>query len=175
MNGLIRIPLNAITALTSEPAVKLMRDVLRTECRYGRLSPSALTISSRITIADGGIDAEVNTSAHGVPPDCIFQAGLTGFQIKSGTSFKPWTGSSIKAELLDSKGRLFSEVENLAVRRGRYSLICTGHDLTPEQRNIAFAILGDHFFGTRLHLLGQFGKFRASLRERNDITCRERH
>ena len=85
MNGLVKIPLTAITALTSEPAVKLMRDVLRTECRYGRLSPSALTISSRITISDGGIDAEVNTSPHSVPPDCIFQAGLTGFQIKSGT------------------------------------------------------------------------------------------
>lgn len=135
MNGLVKIPLTAITALTSEPAVKLMRDVLRTECRYGRLSPSALTISSRITISDGGIDAEVNTSPHSVPPDCIFQAGLTGFQIKSGTSFKPWTTSSIKAELLNSKGQLFSEVEHLAKRRGRYALICTGHDLTPKQRN----------------------------------------
>ena len=44
-----------------------------------------------------------------------------------------------------------------------------------DQRNIAFAIFGNHFFDTGLYLLGQFRKRRAGLRERNDITLRERH
>lgn len=100
------------------------------------MSPAVLTISCRLTTADGGIDAEVNVPPGStVPTDCIFQAGLTGFQIKSGTAFKPWTPSAIRGELLDKKGELYSEVERLAQRRGRYVLICTGHDLTPEQRN----------------------------------------
>lgn len=136
MNNLLDVPISAVTALTPERAVVVMRAILRSECGYAKLSPTVLTISSRLTIADGGIDAEVNVpSGPTIPIDCIFQAGLTGFQIKSGTSFKPWTPTSIRGELLDSKGKLYSEVERLTRRGGRYTLLCTGHDMTPEQRN----------------------------------------
>ncbi|MDH5570803.1 MAG: hypothetical protein OEY89_03495, partial [Gammaproteobacteria bacterium] len=87
---------------------------------------------------DGGIDAEINTTqGREIPVDCIFQSGITGFQIKSGTTFKPWVSSSIRGELLNSKRELCSEVERLVHRKGHYTIICTGHDLTPEQRNDA--------------------------------------
>lgn len=136
MNNLLDVPIAAVTALTPERAVVVMRAILRSECGYAKLSPTVLTISSRLTIADGGIDAEVNVPpGPSIPTDCIFQTGLTGFQIKSGTSFKPWTPSSIRGELLDSRGKLYSEVERLIRRGGRYTLLCTGHDITPEQRN----------------------------------------
>ncbi|AJP48077.1 hypothetical protein PG1C_05585 [Rugosibacter aromaticivorans] len=136
MNNLLDVPIAAVTALTPERAVVVMRAILRSECGYAKLRPTVLTISSRLTIADGGIDAEVNVPpGPTIPTDCIFQTGLTGFQIKSGTSFKPWTPSSIRGELLDSRGKLYSEVERLIRRGGRYTLLCTGHDMTPEQRN----------------------------------------
>jgi len=136
MNNLLDVPLAAVTALTPEHAVVVVRAVLRSECGYAKLSPTVLTISSRLTIADGGIDAEVNVPPGStIPTNCIFQTGLTGFQIKSGTSFKPWTPSSIRGELLDSRGKLYSEVERLIRRGGRYTLLCTGHDMTPKQRN----------------------------------------
>lgn len=136
MNKLLAVPIISVTVLTPERAVVVVRSILRAECRYAKLSPNVLTISSRLTIADGGIDAEVNVPrGHTVPKDCFFQPGLTGFQIKSGTTFKPWTLSSIRSELLDSKGELSHEVKRLVQRIGRYTVICTGHDLTPEQRN----------------------------------------
>ena len=128
MKNLFEVPILSVTTLTSERAVQVIRSVLRSECSYAKLNPSALTISSRLTVADGGIDAEVSTdSGHPVPFDCLFRTGLTGFQIKSGTSFKPWTASSIRNELLDSRGNLFPEVERLVQRHGRYLVICTGH------------------------------------------------
>jgi len=115
-----------------------MRSLLRAECNYAQEGPQALTISSRLTVADGGVDAEVNMDARPpTPSDCIFRAGLTGFQIKSGTTFKPWTEGAIRGELLNSKEELLPEVDRLVRRRGRYTLICTGHDLTPQQRNQA--------------------------------------
>jgi hypothetical protein len=136
MNSLLDVPIASVTSLSPERAVIVIRAILRSECAYARLGPAALTISDRLTITDGGIDAEVNVPAEfPIPTDCIFQSGLTGFQIKSGTTFKSWTPSAIRGELLDSKGKLYSEVERLILRHGRYTLLCTGHDLTPEQRN----------------------------------------
>lgn len=136
MNGLWDIPITSVIALTAERAVHIARGLLRAECSYAKIGPASLTISSRLTIADGGIDAEViSPESHSVPIDCIFRPGLTGFQIKSGTVFKPWTASSIRGELLDSHGNVCQEVERLFHRQGQYTLLSTGHDLTPEQRN----------------------------------------
>ena len=136
MNSLWDVPIESVVTLTPERAVDVIRATLRAECGYGKLSPSALTISNQLMAADGGIDAEINVpNGHTVPTDCIFQSGLTGIQIKSGATFKPWRLGAIRKELLNRKGSLCSEVERLVKRQGRYTLICTGHDLTPQQRN----------------------------------------
>ncbi len=63
MNNFMDVPLASVTALRAEGAVVVVRAILRSECGYAKLSPTALTISSRLIIADGGIAAEVN-----VPP-----------------------------------------------------------------------------------------------------------
>ncbi len=108
------------------------------ESAYAKLSPAVVTISTRMTVADGGIDAEVDAPLDAlVPADCFLTPGLTGFQLKSGSSFKPWTASSIRDELIGSTGKLFPEVARLTEKRGRYVVVCTGHDLTPQQRNDA--------------------------------------
>ncbi len=136
MKSLWDVPISSVTTLTPEHAVVVMRAILRAECGYAKTSPTALTISDRLTVADGGIDAEINSPpGHVVPTDGIFRSGLTGFQIKSGTAFKPWTKGAVRGELLDSKGKLYSEVDRLFRRQGRYTLLCTGHDLTPKQRS----------------------------------------
>lgn len=116
----------------------MLTGLLKAESAYAKLNPAVVTISSRLTVADGGIDAEVDVApdAH-VPADCFFSAGLTGIQLKSGSSFKPWTESSIRGELINSAGTLFPEVARLTEKRGRYVVVCTGHDLTPQQRNDA--------------------------------------
>lgn len=138
MTNLFEVPISSVNQLTPEQLVQVMRAILRSESQYAKLSPSCLTISERLTIADGGIDAEVCTGTdHAISTDCIFSSGLTGFQIKAGTSFKPWTNSSIRAELINKAGELCPEVARLVVRMGRYTVACSGHDLTPEQRNTA--------------------------------------
>lgn len=136
VNILWDVPTTSIISLTPERAVVVMRAIFRAECGYAKIGPAALTISGRLTVADGGIDAEISSPPDlVVPADCIFRSGLTGFQIKSGTAFKPWTKGAICGELLDTKAKLYSEVDRLLRRQGRYTLLCTGHDLTPEQRS----------------------------------------
>lgn len=146
MNDILKVDISAVTSLNAELAVAVTREILYAECGYAKLSPASLTLSSRLTVADGGIDAEVSFSSElAVPSDCFFQSGLTGFQIKSGTTFKPWTPSAIRSELLDSNGKLHAEVSRLIERGGRYVLLCTGHDLTPEQRNSARRLIANVF------------------------------
>lgn len=136
MNSLWDVPISSVATLTPERAVVVIRALLRAECSYAKINSTALTISDRLTVADGGIDAEINSPpAHVVPTDAIFRPGLTGFQIKSGTAFRPWRTGAVRAELLDSKRKLYSEVDRLFRRQGRYILLCTGHDLTPKQRS----------------------------------------
>lgn len=136
MNSLWKVPTSSVISLSPERAVSIVRAILRSECAYLKLGPSALTISEKLMTPDGGIDAEVSTpKEHKIPEDCLFQSNLTGFQIKSGTAFKPWKQDSIRKELLNKKGELCPEVTRLIQRQGDYSLICTGHDLTPKQRN----------------------------------------
>lgn len=142
MNSIWAVPISSVVSLSPERSVTVIRAIFQSECGYAKLGPSSLTISDRLMTPDGGIDAEINVPhGHVIPSDCIFQSGITGFQIKSGTTFKPWTLSSIKSELLNSKGELCSEVDRLVKRKGHYSIICTGHDLTPEQRNDAKSLV----------------------------------
>lgn len=146
MNGLLDIPISSVISLSAEQSVAVARAILRSECGYAKLPPNALTISSRLTVADGGIDAEINVPAEQqIPTDCIFQLGITGFQLKSGIAFKPWTASAIRNELLNPDGFLYPEVQRLIERGGRYVLLCTGHDLTPEQRNTSKQLIADTF------------------------------
>lgn len=160
MVGLVSTPLSSITLLSAERALSLLRSILRAECRYAKLSPSVLTLSEKINIADGGIDAQI-VIEQDVPSDSIFQKGLTGFQFKSGTTFKPWTESAIRAELINSKGELFSEVERLVKLDGRYVVICTGHDLTAKQRNdskkVIAKIFAEHGYANREDLIDVLG------------------
>src|SRR4051812_31398321 len=55
MAGLIEVPISTVTSLSAERAVLVTRAILRSECGYAKLSPTALTISSRLTVADGGV------------------------------------------------------------------------------------------------------------------------
>lgn len=138
MTGLFDVPIRVIQQISPENSVRLIHALLHAELRYARLSPSELTISERLTVADGGIDAEIDaTAAQQVPSDCLLTPNLIGYQIKSGASFCPWQEAAISNELVNPKGDLYPEVNRLISKDGHYALICTGHDLTPEQRNNA--------------------------------------
>lgn len=120
--------------LGAEAAVTRFRELLLCEARYAHLKPDAVTISANIHIPDGGIDAQVE-SGHDLPADTFLKPGRIGFQIKTGTTFRPWQKSSLESELLSQSGQLVSEVRRTLEVGGHYFLVCFGLDLTPQQRN----------------------------------------
>ncbi len=148
-------------SLTAIEAVETFRELLYCEARHARIRADAITISTKINDPDGGIDAQFNWSGD-LPPDTFLRSGRIGFQIKTGTSFKPWQRQAMRNELLTSTGELESEVRRTLQEGGTYSLLCFGHDFSPEQRNDihchiieTLADFGFDNIATRVEVLGQ--------------------
>lgn len=148
-------------ALSAEAAVTRFRELLHCEARYVGLRPDAVTISANLYVPDGGIDAQVE-SVSSLPEDTFFKIGRIGFQLKTGTTFKPWQRSSLENELLTKSGELVPEVARTLEVDGYYLLVCFGLDLTPEQRNESreliaalFAEVGFPNMSARIEVFGQ--------------------
>ena len=135
---LFSIEQSTLTQMDAKASVETFRHLLWCEVRRLGLSVTNVNISCR-EIADGGIDATVNN----VPDNSgsFLREGSNRFQVKSGTSAKPWQPSWIRRELF---GEGISEEKMAAARLGkavlrclrdggRYILVCFGIDPTPEQ------------------------------------------
>jgi len=135
---------NILSNLSAEAAITRFRELLQCEAKYAGLRPDAITISANLNVSDGGIDAQVE-STHSLPQDTFLKVGRNGFQLKTGTSFKPWQQSSLRKELLSKSGELVSEVRRTLELNGHYLLVCFGLDLTPQQRNDSHSLIAGLF------------------------------
>ena len=139
-----------LSAISPSPAIKLFRNLLWCEAQRIGLSPHNVLISLDETVADGGIDARVD----GMPSaDSILVRGQTFFQLKAGSSFKPWQISQLKKELFGSsrttptRAALGTATRECLDNNGSYILVAFGHDLTPQQQGDA-----------KMNLIGLFEK-----------------
>ena len=147
--------------LTAIEAVETFRELLYCEARHARIRVDSITISAKINDPDGGIDAQFDSVAD-LPTDTFLRSGRIGFQIKTGTSFKPWQQQAMRNELLTPTGELESEVRRNLQVGGTYSLLCFGHDFGPKQRNDShhhivetLAEFGFDNIASRVEVLGQ--------------------
>lgn len=134
--------------LTPQEAVDFFREMLWAEARRIGIGINKIHVSSWIYVPDGGIDALVE-EGNALAQGGLIKAGPTGYQIKAGTSFKPWQESQIRSELFGRKspGRenLSSSTRDYLDKDGTYILVCFKHDLTAPQHRQAVVIL-DHYF-----------------------------
>ena len=126
-----------LTQLKQNKAVEFFQNLLWAEARRLGVKISKINISTRVNVPDGGVDATVD-DVHIETGIGIIKQGKTSYQIKSGTSFKPWQKSVIKKELFGTKT---PELQNLgeSIRAcldadGTYVLVCTGIDPVEPQR-----------------------------------------
>lgn len=129
-----------LSDLSPSHAIKLFRNLLWCEAQRTGLSAHNVLISLDETVADGGIDARVD----GTPSaNSILVGGQTFFQLKAGSSFKPWQISQLKKELFGtsratpSRAALGTATRECLDNNGRYVLVVFGHDLTPQQQSDA--------------------------------------
>ena len=141
-----------LSDLSPTHAIRLFRNLLWCEAQRMGLSAHNVLISLDETVADGGIDARID----GTPSaDSVLVSGQTFFQLKAGSSFRPWQNSQLKKELFGSTRTTPSRValgtatRECLDRDGRYVLVAFGHDLTPQQQSDAKRNL--------INLLGEAG------------------
>ncbi len=137
-----------IARMSPEEAVDLFQRLLWAEASRIGVGINNVTISRCIDVPDGGIDASVQNFAAGKNSG-LLKPGMTGYQIKTGESFKPWLDSHVKRELFGKKKEPTRENLGRSIRDcfesgGAYVLVCFGHDLGPRRRE-SEAILKKHF------------------------------
>lgn len=122
-----------------------VRDLLWAEAH--RLGPGTckIDVPSEINAKDGGIDAVVDANPSLLQSE-IVEPGKNGYQIKSGSEFKPWQKSQIRKELFGAPRTPMTK-ENLRPRiracldagdvDSTYVLICTGINLSKSRTNQA--------------------------------------
>jgi hypothetical protein len=121
-----------LAALDAKRAVELVANILWAEVRRIGLPTTRVNISTRINVADGGVDASVDMTNISDVGRTFIHDGRSAFQVKAGTSFKPWQDAEIRKELfgdeLPSKAALGESVRACLDENGAYVLVCTGTD-----------------------------------------------
>jgi hypothetical protein len=113
-------------------------------CEAARLGLINIVVSGDVNSADGGIDAKA---------ELVGGKGRHTFhyQIKTGTSFKPWQPAAITKELFgDASARPSRSMLGPAVRRcmnqgGTYVMLALGHDLLAENHSLAVELISEAF------------------------------
>ncbi|MFZ2309388.1 MAG: hypothetical protein WAW73_12545 [Rhodoferax sp.] len=113
-------------------------------CEAARLGLVNIVVSGDVNSADGGIDAKA---------ELVGGKGGHSFhyQIKTGTSFKPWQRAAIAKELFgDARAMPSRSALGPAVRRcmnmgGTYVMLALGHDLLAENHSLAVELISESF------------------------------
>src|SRR3972149_7847309 len=119
--------------LSPQEAVDFFRELLWAEADALGIGKNFINVPSAITVADGGIDAEVqNVSASG--GQGIIKQGLTRYQIKTG-NFSLSNESHIKSILFkDTTNELKPRVKSCLDKEGTLIIVLFGWD-NPETKD----------------------------------------
>ncbi|MDY7507219.1 hypothetical protein [Ralstonia wenshanensis] len=119
-------------------AVDLFRQLLIIEAMVAGVAVTAVDIPSAITVADGGVDAEVTGMRGTALPGGLISEGLTCYQIKTG-GFSASTASDIRSLLVQprfatghhkfTKAELQPRVLSCFEKQGTFVVVLFGSDL----------------------------------------------
>lgn len=125
-------------------ATKLFVRLLRCDVFSVGLTPKDVILSLDTSKKDGGIDAKVEKTPKS---SGLLAFGDTHFQIKTGSSFKPWQRSCLIKELFGKSSNkpsidlLGPALKDCLEAGGTYTLVVFGYDLLPNQHTVAVKTL----------------------------------
>ena len=145
-NTIFTVKNEDLSLFNQDTAVEFFQKLLWAEARRLGIELSKINVSSWVNVADGGVDATVEDAqiAEGYG---IIKQGKTCYQIKSGSTFKPWEPAQIKNELFKGapdKQNLGESIRAGLDVDGTYVLVCTGIDPTELQRSEILANIEEY-------------------------------
>jgi len=152
---------NDLGRLNDEKSTNLFQKLLLAESVKKKIPKTKIHISTSTNIPDGGIDAAIDYDK--APNDGLLINGKSGYQLKSGETFKPWTRSHLKKELFGtkeiSKSNLKPGIKN-CLDEGRYVIVTFGHQIDSQRHRDAISILKEYlkkcgYKEPRIEVLGQ--------------------
>lgn len=172
-----------IGRLDSKRAIEIFRHLLSCLARSAHIPSTAIHVTGRIEVADGGVDASIDTD-HALPQESPLGTGRTFFQVKTGNAALPWRLASARKEtqnLLYGKtgGVLRSQLSEV----GKYVYVHFGADATESQRikaknnlkklftTAGFTELDVEFWGQNeiLELLNDFPSLSLAVKEETEF------
>ena len=115
MDTIFTVKNDDLERLSPEEAVDLFRELLWAEATALGLGKNLINVPTAITVADGGIDAEVR-DAQVVGGQGIIKQGLTRYQIKTG-DFSPSNEANVKVSF-SGRARMSLSLESSPVWTG---------------------------------------------------------
>jgi hypothetical protein len=150
MKSLLDLAPADLGSVNVEKSVEICRDLLWCHARKHGFPITKIHISSRVAVSDGGVDAKIDDDAEDTTSELLLSPG-TCYQIKTGTSFKPWQENQIRRELFGAStagvniNNLGDEVKRCLEQGNRYIIICFGIDPTAEETDSAVTTLKKYF------------------------------
>ena len=145
MEPLTSVGPKILSQLAAEAAVDLFRRLLWAEARLAGIGPALVSVPGAITVADGGVDAEVAGLPAASPGGLLFP-GLTRYQIKTG-AFSAGNESEMKDLFLREKSReLKDRIRTCFEKNGTFVVVLFGSD-TPDKTDDALSIACQKFIG----------------------------
>ncbi len=145
MTGIFEPDTEILEKFNDEKSVKLFRKLLLVESERQNIPKTTIHISTSTNLPDGGIDASITASK--IQKTGLLVKGNTGFQIKSGTSFKPWNKGSIKKEIYGGKQASKKNLKpgiKQCLQKGQYVIITFGHHIDDKRYKNSIKILKKH-------------------------------
>ncbi len=150
MKSLFDIAPADLGSVNVEKSVEIFRDLLWCHARKNGVPITKIHISSRVAVSDGGVDAKIDDEVKDVTSELLLRPG-TCYQIKTGTSFKPWQENQLRKELFGSStaevsiNNLGDEVKRCLEQGNKYIIVCYGIDPTAKETNTAITTLKKYF------------------------------
>ena len=142
VENIFTIKAEDLNRLGPEEAVFAFGELLWSEARRLSIPLNKISISRRVSVPDGGVDASVRDVQ---TDEGIIKSGYTTYQIKSGENFDPWTTSDINKEFFGtaqpSNENLAPSIKSCLEKNGTYILACFKKDINAEQLNKANACI----------------------------------
>ena len=136
MSALLDVQSTHLKSLDAQEAVEIFGQLLMAEARSIGMSPDSISVPLSITVADGGVDATVQ-STKGEQEQGLIRFGINCYQVKSGNT-SPRNRRDVRGILFQKgTGKLHRKIKQCLEQKGFFAVVLFGSSLPTQDVDTA--------------------------------------